>query len=92
MPDFETIFNFRIPQFINLMFDNFDLAFPADAIGHAAVKSSVISDVVQTELGIKVPVEIRKFWDDKGSGYFGERALYFFGDGFTEQPRESLTS
>jgi len=90
MPNSERFF--CRPHLINHMFKHFAKAFPVDAIGHAAVNSSVVSDFVQTELGVKVPVEIRKFWNEQGSGYFGERALYFFGDGSKEQPRDSLMS
>ena len=54
------------------------------------INAAALRDAVQRQFGVAVPNEVVDFWAQVGSGYFGDRELYFFGDGTKPQPRDSL--
>jgi hypothetical protein len=56
------------------------------------VDGIALRDAVQREFGVPVPARIVDFWTELGSGYFGDRELFFFGDGSTQSPRDPLVA
>ncbi|MFJ2990798.1 SMI1/KNR4 family protein [Collimonas sp. NPDC087041] len=72
------------------MFESFFKAFPREGEHSAPIDAASLADRVQAELGCPVPEELKKFWEVSGSGYFGDRVLYFFGEAGKDSPRDSL--
>lgn len=72
------------------MFELFLQAFAADADDNHHIDASLLTKLVEREFGVCVPSEIKEFWTKFGSGYFGNRMLYFFGDGAASESRDSL--
>lgn len=72
------------------MFEKFIVAYPPELVKKEPIDVDQMSRFVETELGVSLPREVKSFWDTVGSGYFGSRVLYVFGDGFIVQPRDSF--
>lgn len=71
------------------MFENFLLAFPPET-GKKDVDTLALTGFIEGELGVPCPMELKEFWSNLGSGYFGNRMLYFFGDDNCSDARDSL--
>src|SRR5262245_30821461 len=56
------------------------------------VDVSFLKKQIKREFGISLPQPLAEFLTEVGSGYFGNRQLYFFGDGKTPAPRDSLVA
>lgn len=61
------------------MFDEFLMAFTPERTRSGSAATTMSAKVAE-ELGSPVPREIERFWSEVGTGYFGERVLYVFGD------------
>ncbi len=72
------------------MFDEFAAAFPADPLFTSRVNEPDLTAYCGRVLEVAVPSELRSFWREIGSGYFGDRMLYFFGDDQKNLPRDSF--
>jgi hypothetical protein len=73
---------------MNPVFRGFTSAYPPEAC--RSIDANGLRDAVEKELGVSVPATIVEFWKEVGSGYFGDRELYFFGDGSSQAPRDPL--
>jgi hypothetical protein len=71
------------------MFERFLSTFPI-AGANAPVNADSLAGIAESDLGVSIPNELKAFWSQVGSGYFGEKVLYFFGDGVSQQPRDSF--
>lgn len=71
------------------MFERFLSAFPV-AGANAPVNADRLAGIAESDLGVSIPNELKEFWSQVGSGYFGDKILYFFGDGMSQQPRDSF--
>jgi len=72
------------------MFEKFLSACPAETDKKMPVDSVRITRYIEETLHVKVPDEIKLFWDNCGCRYFGGRVFYVFGDGSYPMPRDSL--
>jgi hypothetical protein len=70
--------------------ERFKAAFPTDPQIHADVDGERLWSAVVNTFAVKLPMTIRHVWELVGSGYYGERLLYLFGDGRRSLPRASL--
>lgn len=70
-------------------FDAFLNAYPAEQASYS-VDSDKLKFFVEQTLGVEAPSLLIDFWRHLGSGYFGKKDLYFFGDGITEMVRDSF--
>lgn len=59
-------------------FDGFRLAFSPDPASRTRVDLAAMVSHCSV-LGIKIPILLQEFWEEFGSGYFGEKLIYFFG-------------
>ena len=72
-------------------YDRFLSTYPRDSDYSPTVDSVYLERFLEEQVRVCVPVELREFWLNVGSGYFGtRRELYFFGDGREPEPRDSL--
>ena len=71
------------------MFERFSRAYPGDLHGNSPVDAEALASFSREALGVQTPAELLLFWRNVGSGYFGDRILYFFGDGAQAMPRDS---
>jgi hypothetical protein len=71
-------------------FAAFEKAFPPEGGRGLRVNADELRSFVKQELRVSVPAELYDFWVIMGSGYFGRRDLYFFGDGHRVQARDSF--
>lgn len=72
------------------MFKAFINAFPPE---NGMTFESIAEDIeryIAEELSVPIPQVLSMFWREFGAGYYGDRALYFFGSGTKEEPRDSL--
>ena len=72
------------------MFEKFSQAYPRDPNSHQPIDAATLTAFSQDVLGVASPSALRHFWEEIGSGYFGERVLFVFGDGTQTSPRESF--
>jgi hypothetical protein len=76
----------------SIMYEQFTAAFPPDNTAANLVDAVKLSDAVFGEFGVAPPPEIVTFWKALGSGYFGGKVLYFFGDAEIGGARDSLVA
>src|SRR5687768_12541077 len=57
-----------------------------------SVDEAQLVSYCETQLGVRVPAEVCALWKEIGSGYFGNRVLYVFGDEARAQPRDSFVT
>ena len=72
------------------MFAKFIQAFPREQGWIASINEELRTTEIEGELECKIPQEVKDFWRSVGSGYFGDRVLYFFGNRSEGAPRDSL--
>lgn len=72
------------------MFEKFLEAFPREPGKPTFEDGNLLANEIEEQLGCDVPQEIKDFWRQVGSGYFGDRVLYFFGNKDMGAPRDSL--
>ncbi len=72
-----------------IAFERFSNVFPREPATHKPVDVRLLLQFID-DLQVNVPQELVEFWEIQGSGYFGARDLYFFGDGRESQPRDSF--
>lgn len=65
------------------------MAFPPESKEKNAIDAVALVRFVETEFGVRVPREVKDFWEVIGSGT-GDRVIYVFGDDNSEQPRDSF--
>jgi len=71
-------------------FARFLAAYPPEANSPRPVDAPSLAAHVRRQFGMAVPKALTEFWSSVGSGYFGDRELYFFGDGAAAGPRDPL--
>ncbi len=71
------------------MFEKFKSAFPAEQ-SKISVDTHSMTRFAGEKLRVKVPAALVSFWDELGSGYFGDRMLYFFGDEVAMRQRDTF--
>lgn len=72
------------------MFEKFSHAFSPETGSRGVIDVPALTKFIETDLGVRCPIELIEFWKAFGSGYFGGRILYFFGDGNSSEPRDSF--
>ena len=71
------------------MFEKFKTTFSPEQ-SKISVDTVSLAQFAKETLQINIPVAVLAFWNEMGSGYFGERMLYVFGDEVLKRPRDSF--
>ncbi len=71
-------------------FSPFLSAYPPDVGFPLSVNGQKMAKQIKKELQVTTPQTLLEFWSDVGTGYFGSKQLYFFGDERSKNIRDTL--